>query len=89
MLDYLSYYSGDIYWLSFVSLYNMHDKNDNILTIKFLRSAGRWKSSEPPSLYIFINSSTRELGYIEKYVVWCLWLEGFAEFLFVYFESLM
>ncbi|XP_027191741.1 protein LPA3 isoform X2 [Cicer arietinum] len=29
---------------------------------------GRWKSSEPPSLYIFINSSTRELGYIEKYV---------------------
>ncbi|KAJ7962751.1 Protein LOW PSII ACCUMULATION 3 chloroplastic [Quillaja saponaria] len=29
---------------------------------------GRWKSSEPPSLYIFINCSTRELGYIEKYV---------------------
>ncbi|WJX42637.1 Protein lpa3 [Trifolium repens] len=28
----------------------------------------RWKSSEPPSLYIFINCSTRELGYIEKYV---------------------
>ncbi|KAJ7951989.1 Protein LOW PSII ACCUMULATION 3 chloroplastic [Quillaja saponaria] len=29
---------------------------------------GRWKSSEPPSLYIFINCSTHELGYIEKYV---------------------
>ncbi|CAK8574475.1 unnamed protein product [Lathyrus sativus] len=29
---------------------------------------GRWQSSEPPSLYIFINCSTRELGYIEKYV---------------------
>ncbi|PNY04513.1 hypothetical protein L195_g003731, partial [Trifolium pratense] len=28
----------------------------------------RWKSSEPPSLFIFINCSTRELGYIEKYV---------------------
>ncbi|CAM8986244.1 unnamed protein product [Rhodiola kirilowii] len=28
----------------------------------------RWKSSEPPSLYIFINCSTRELGSIEKYV---------------------
>ncbi|KAG5000917.1 hypothetical protein AAZX31_08G215700 [Glycine max] len=29
---------------------------------------GRWQSSEPPSLYIFINCSTRELAYIEKYV---------------------
>lgn len=29
---------------------------------------GRWKSSEPPTLYIFINCSTRELGFIEKYV---------------------
>ncbi|XP_062089992.1 protein LPA3 [Humulus lupulus] len=28
----------------------------------------RWTSSEPPSLYIFINCSTRELGTIEKYV---------------------
>ncbi|TKY64635.1 LOW PSII ACCUMULATION 3 protein [Spatholobus suberectus] len=28
----------------------------------------RWQSSEPPSLYIFINCSTRELAYIEKYV---------------------
>uniref|UniRef100_A0A7N1A850 DUF1995 domain-containing protein n=1 Tax=Kalanchoe fedtschenkoi TaxID=63787 RepID=A0A7N1A850_KALFE len=28
----------------------------------------RWKSSEPPSLYIFINCSTRELGSVEKYV---------------------
>ncbi|GMY33960.1 protein LOW PSII ACCUMULATION 3, chloroplastic [Fagus crenata] len=29
---------------------------------------GRWQSNEPPSLYIFINCSTRELGTIEKYV---------------------
>ncbi|CAL4922524.1 unnamed protein product [Urochloa decumbens] len=28
----------------------------------------RWKSDEPPSLYIFINSSTRDLASIEKYV---------------------
>ncbi|XP_022954402.1 protein LOW PSII ACCUMULATION 3, chloroplastic [Cucurbita moschata] len=31
-------------------------------------NAGRWTSSEPPSLYIFINCSTRELAMIEKYV---------------------
>ncbi|KGN45217.1 protein LOW PSII ACCUMULATION 3, chloroplastic [Cucumis sativus] len=31
-------------------------------------NAGRWTSSDPPSLYIFINCSTRELGLIEKYV---------------------
>uniref|UniRef100_A0A7N2LPY7 DUF1995 domain-containing protein n=1 Tax=Quercus lobata TaxID=97700 RepID=A0A7N2LPY7_QUELO len=31
-------------------------------------SEGRWQSNEPPSLYIFINSSTRELATIEKYV---------------------
>ncbi|KAL0342187.1 UNVERIFIED_CONTAM: protein LOW PSII ACCUMULATION 3, chloroplastic [Sesamum calycinum] len=29
---------------------------------------GRWKSDQPPSLYIFINSSTRDLSTIEKYV---------------------
>lgn len=29
---------------------------------------GRWVSNEPPSLYIFINCSTRELASIEKYV---------------------
>ncbi|KAK4436691.1 protein LOW PSII ACCUMULATION 3, chloroplastic [Sesamum alatum] len=29
---------------------------------------GRWKSDQPPSLYIFINSSTRDLSIIEKYV---------------------
>ncbi|KAM2988595.1 hypothetical protein FF2_002669 [Malus domestica] len=29
---------------------------------------GRWASSQPPSLYIFINCSTRELAPIEKYV---------------------
>ncbi|XP_057735945.1 protein LPA3 [Arachis stenosperma] len=28
----------------------------------------RWKSNEPPSLYIFLNCSTRELANIEKYV---------------------
>nr|CAB3448580.1 unnamed protein product [Digitaria exilis] len=28
----------------------------------------RWKSDEPPSLYIFINSSTCDLASIEKYV---------------------
>ncbi|KAL0415432.1 UNVERIFIED_CONTAM: protein LOW PSII ACCUMULATION 3, chloroplastic [Sesamum latifolium] len=28
----------------------------------------RWKSDQPPSLYIFINSSTRDLSTIEKYV---------------------
>ncbi|KAL0354885.1 UNVERIFIED_CONTAM: protein LOW PSII ACCUMULATION 3, chloroplastic [Sesamum radiatum] len=28
----------------------------------------RWKSDQPPSLYIFINSSTRDLSIIEKYV---------------------
>ncbi|OVA00639.1 protein of unknown function DUF1995 [Macleaya cordata] len=29
---------------------------------------GRWESKEPPSLFIFINCSTRELSAIEKYV---------------------
>ncbi|XP_014516619.1 protein LOW PSII ACCUMULATION 3, chloroplastic [Vigna radiata var. radiata] len=29
---------------------------------------GRWQSSDPPSIYIFLNCSTRELAYIEKYV---------------------
>ncbi|PSR89365.1 Protein LOW PSII ACCUMULATION 3 like [Actinidia chinensis var. chinensis] len=29
---------------------------------------GRWQSDEPPSLYIFINCSTRELSSVEKYV---------------------
>nr|POE66689.1 protein low psii accumulation 3, chloroplastic [Quercus suber] len=33
-----------------------------------LTNAGRWQSNEPPSLYIFINCSTRELATIEKYV---------------------
>ncbi|XP_062224315.1 protein LPA3 [Phragmites australis] len=28
----------------------------------------RWKSDEPPSLYVFINSSTRDLSSIEKYL---------------------
>uniref|UniRef100_A0A453MWA0 DUF1995 domain-containing protein n=1 Tax=Aegilops tauschii subsp. strangulata TaxID=200361 RepID=A0A453MWA0_AEGTS len=28
----------------------------------------QWKSDEPPSLYIFINSSTGDLSSIEKYV---------------------
>lgn len=31
----------------------------------------RWKSEKPPSIYIFINSSTRDLSFIEKYVVCC------------------
>ncbi|XP_022149990.1 protein LOW PSII ACCUMULATION 3, chloroplastic isoform X1 [Momordica charantia] len=31
-------------------------------------NAGRWTSTDPPSLYIFINCSTRELALIEKYV---------------------
>lgn len=31
-------------------------------------SEGRWQSNEPPSLYVFINCSTRELSVIEKYV---------------------
>ncbi|KAH0982891.1 hypothetical protein GBA52_010068 [Prunus armeniaca] len=31
---------------------------------------GRWASNEPPSLYVFINCSTRDLASIEKYVVW-------------------
>lgn len=31
--------------------------------------SGRWKSDQPPTLYIFINCSTRDLSYIEKYVV--------------------
>lgn len=31
-------------------------------------SEGRWESTEPPSLYMFINCSTRELSVIEKYV---------------------
>lgn len=34
-----------------------------------LANADRWQSKEPPSLYIFINCSTRELSLIEKYVV--------------------
>ncbi|GAV71441.1 DUF1995 domain-containing protein [Cephalotus follicularis] len=29
---------------------------------------GRWQSSEPPTLYVFLNCSTRELSLIEKYV---------------------
>ncbi|XP_010270502.1 PREDICTED: protein LOW PSII ACCUMULATION 3, chloroplastic isoform X2 [Nelumbo nucifera] len=29
---------------------------------------GRWESDEPPSLFVFINCSTRELSIIEKYV---------------------
>ncbi|KDP41966.1 hypothetical protein JCGZ_26984 [Jatropha curcas] len=29
---------------------------------------GRWQSNEPPSLYVFINCSTKELSVIEKYV---------------------
>ncbi|KAK6284818.1 hypothetical protein POUND7_003770 [Theobroma cacao] len=29
---------------------------------------GRWEPKEPPTLYIFINCSTRELSVIEKYV---------------------
>ncbi|XP_073124170.1 protein LPA3 [Henckelia pumila] len=28
----------------------------------------RWKSDKPPSLYMFINSSTRDLSSVEKYV---------------------
>ncbi|KAJ0075560.1 hypothetical protein Patl1_34755 [Pistacia atlantica] len=31
-------------------------------------NAGRWQSDEPPTLYVFINCSTRELSVIEKYV---------------------
>lgn len=38
----------------------------------FLTNAGRWQSDEPPTVYVFINCSTRELSVIEKYVVWCL-----------------
>ncbi|KZV19485.1 hypothetical protein F511_32066 [Dorcoceras hygrometricum] len=29
---------------------------------------GRWKSDKPPSLYMFINCSTRDLSSVEKYV---------------------
>ncbi|XP_021776146.1 protein LOW PSII ACCUMULATION 3, chloroplastic-like [Chenopodium quinoa] len=29
---------------------------------------GRWESDDPPSLYIFLNCSTRDLSLIEKYV---------------------
>ncbi|GAB4850549.1 Protein lpa3 [Ancistrocladus abbreviatus] len=29
---------------------------------------GHWQSNEPPSLYVFINCSTRELSLIEKYM---------------------
>ncbi|KMT01041.1 hypothetical protein BVRB_9g223010 [Beta vulgaris subsp. vulgaris] len=29
---------------------------------------GRWESDDPPSLYIFLNCSTRDLSMIEKYV---------------------
>lgn len=29
---------------------------------------GRWQSDKPPSLYIFLNCSTRDLPLIEKYV---------------------
>lgn len=40
------------------------------IAMLYLTIAGRWASSQPPSLYIFINCSTRELAPIEKYVVW-------------------
>lgn len=39
----------------------------------FLLNAGSWQPDEPPSLYIFINCSTRELTSVEKYVVWCFY----------------
>ena len=53
----------------------------NRLTLHSLASltnAGCWQSDEPPSLYIFINSSTRELATIEKYVVGYLYSWKFS-----------
>jgi hypothetical protein len=49
------------------------NKNPGKAIHKWLSSVDtdRWKSDKPPSLYIFINSSTRDLSSIEKYVV-CL-----------------
>ncbi|TYJ33788.1 hypothetical protein E1A91_A05G126200v1 [Gossypium mustelinum] len=41
----------------------------NTLDFDFVdENEGRWEAKEPPTLYIFINCSTRELSVIEKYV---------------------
>nr|KJB56515.1 hypothetical protein B456_009G123400 [Gossypium raimondii] len=41
----------------------------NTLDFDFVdENEGRWEPKEPPTLYIFINCSTRELSVIEKYV---------------------
>ncbi|XP_072054292.1 protein LPA3-like [Arachis hypogaea] len=48
--------------------FDFEDENEGL----FFRENGisilRWKSNEPPSLYIFLNCSMRELANIEKYV---------------------
>lgn len=57
------YYSTVIFWKKSYLIVN---------TLLTLASTGRWTSDEPPSLYVFINCSTRELASIEKFVVWYL-----------------
>lgn len=41
-----------------------------IINFSSFEILGRWVSDELPTLFIFINCSTRELGSIEKFVVW-------------------
>jgi hypothetical protein len=53
-------------WMDLLFCFN---ENSFYHSLASLTNAGRWQSNEPPSLYIFINCSTRELGTIEKYVV--------------------
>lgn len=53
-----------------LSIFGLKRMNNHLCVISYI--TGRWASNEPPSLYMFINCSTRELATIEKYVVWSL-----------------
>lgn len=60
--------------LNYLFVFNAHYSsleeriNNHLFVISYI--IGRWASNEPPSLYMFINCSTRELAGIEKFVVW-------------------
>ncbi|XLR50554.1 hypothetical protein S83_001226, partial [Arachis hypogaea] len=48
--------------------FDFEDENEGLFFGENGISILRWKSNEPPSLYIFLNCSMRELANIEKYV---------------------
>lgn len=52
-------------------------------SLSSLAIAGRWQPHNPPSLYIFIKCSTRELASIEKYVVWLFPVQVFFQLLLI------